>query len=307
MPAAAVPPPGAAGVAARAAAAPAAPVARPAGAAPVAPVARPAGAAAAGQVAARGAAEPAAARAPLARAATRDAAERRRRRHGRRSGRRRHRRGRTRGRRRASVRPGGHQQRLAAALLLVRHRLRRALLGHRSDGAPQQHRAFHLQGRRRRDAEGRLHDDHRHRELRSRHGAIRRHAHRRALSPDRGGPGQFAARVSDRRRRRSPDGAPAGTGALDRGGGRFNQRRLRHARHVERRRLLPDRESLGHVRIRRSARRRRRSQHDRRVGPRHGPQLRRRHDRHAAADLRADVDERYGQRLELRASSRRRS
>jgi len=94
---------------------------------------------------------------------------------------------------RAPVRPRGHQQRHAAALLLVRHRVRRAVLRHRPDGAPEQHRRVHLQGGRRRNAEGHVHDHQRLGRLCPRHRPVHRHAHRRALSSDRSRPGQQPA------------------------------------------------------------------------------------------------------------------
>ena len=137
-------------------------------------------------------------------------------------------------------------------------------------------------------------------------GPRRRRSHRRALPPDRGSAGRVApvlAHVGDG----TLMDPPAGASRLIEFDRRFDHLRLRHPRRARRQRLLPDREPLGHVRGDRGARARRRGQHDRGVGPRHRPQLRRRHERHDADALPARGHERRDARSGTSTSSRRRS
>ena len=88
-------------------------------------------------------------------------------------------------------------------------------------------------------------------------------------------------------------GGPASAAAAPhRGHRRLHQLRVRHARCARRQRLLPDREPLGHLRRRRGAHARRRDQHHRDVGSGRLPELRRRHEQHAADGLHARADQR---------------
>ena len=130
------------------------------------------------------------------------------------------------------------------------------------------------------------------------------HAHRRALPPDGRAAGRDAADGPHRRRRRA-DGPARRRGPPHRGDRRLDHLRLRQPGHARRHRVLHHREPLGHLRVDRGARARRRGQHDRRVGPRHHPQLRRRHGRHDADGLRRGRSRTWRARSGTSTSSRR--
>ena len=195
----------------------------------------------------------------------------------------------------------------APALLVVRQRVRGAVRGDVAVGGSLHHgNVGDLQGGGRRDAPGAVHGQSRHHDVHARVRAGRRRSHRRALPPDRGSAGRVAP-VLARRRRRHADGSARRREPPHRGRRRFDHVRLRHPRRARRQRLLPDREPLGHVRGARGARARRGGQHDRGVGPRRRPQLRRRHERHDADALPARGRRTSRARSGTSTSSRRRS
>ena len=201
---------------------------------------------------------------------------------------------------RALVRPRRPHRRPAPAVLVVGDRLRRALLGHVAGDSDQQQRRLHLQAGRRRDR------------------WRRRSPSPPASRPQPLRPGSAPAThtVELYRQTEGPQGdsqlmgltvgggalvaPPRGARAAHRGRRRLDQLWLRHARHAGGQRLLPDGERTGTPTSAVAARA---------LGadvstiadvrPGRLPQLRRRHDQHAADGLHARADQRRHARLGL--------